>query len=88
MEDANVLAVAVKHFHRKHKVFAFVRIGDEKGLCGAITLSRRKKLKRLQQWGEEMKTYFAVEVELLHILIRVADTDESAQLRGGLGLGW
>jgi hypothetical protein len=29
--------------------------------------------------------YFAVEVELLHVLIRVADADESAELRGGFG---
>ena len=31
--------------------------------------------------------YFAVQIELLHILIRVADPDESAELRGGLSLG-
>jgi hypothetical protein len=30
--------------------------------------------------------YFAVEVELLHILIGIADADESAELRSGFSL--
>ena len=38
VEDADVLAVAVEHLHRQHKVFALVRVGDEERLGRAIAL--------------------------------------------------
>jgi len=66
VENADVVSVAVEHFHREHKVLALVRVGDEKRLGRAVLL--------------------AVEVELLHVLVRVADADERAQLRALLGL--
>lgn len=38
VEHADILAVAVEHFHRQHEMFALVRVGDEERLGRAITL--------------------------------------------------
>lgn len=56
------MAIAVEHFHRQHKVFALIGIGDEQRFGGAILFA-------------------VVQVQLLHILVGVADPDEGAQLR-------
>lgn len=61
LKHADVVAAAVEHFHREHKVLALVRVGDVESLCRAVLLA-------------------VVQIQLLHILIRIADADESAQL--------
>jgi hypothetical protein len=41
VEDADILAVAVKHFHRQHEMLALVRVGNEQRLGRAITLQSK-----------------------------------------------
>lgn len=66
IEHADVVTIAVEHFHREHKMLTLIGIGNEQRLGRAIL--------------------FAIQIELLHILIRTADANEGAQLSAMLTL--
>lgn len=60
VEHANVVAIAIEHFHRQHEMLPFVRVGYEERLGRTVL--------------------FAIEIQLLHVLVTAADANECAQL--------
>jgi hypothetical protein len=47
VKDANVLTVAVEHFHRQHEVLPLVRVRDEQSLGRTVAL-RDKRIRSIK----------------------------------------
>lgn len=61
VEQSDVVAIAIEHFHRQHEVLPFVRIRNEQRFRRTILFA-------------------IVQVQLLHIVLRITDANECTQL--------